>query len=122
MYKRQGEDFAVEFLHTTGLWSKYWLNDRQVPRRPWLYQSRYKTIDNLLSRYSEQYGMSGIDNERLDLYKGRKLPVEFGIFFAEEIGDVVHDSYNNTKTNHCLPRYHPETISEIQYKCVVDNN
>ena len=68
--------------------------------------------------------MSNVDNDRVDLYKGRKLPVEFGIFFAEEIGDVVHDSYNGHKNqnnqNHCLPRYHPETISEIQYKCVVN--
>ena len=45
-----GEDFTKEFITTTGGWSEYWLNDRLIPRRPWLHESNYKLIDLLLKK------------------------------------------------------------------------
>lgn len=33
-YLEYGEAFAIEFLETTTGWSKFWLNDREVARRP----------------------------------------------------------------------------------------
>ena len=29
-----GDDFAREFISTTFLWTPYWLNDREIARRP----------------------------------------------------------------------------------------
>lgn len=49
----------------------------------------------------------------VDLYKIRKLPVEFSIYFAEEIGDVVHQD----KELHCKHHTHPETLSEMGFIC-----
>ena len=43
-----GEAFAREFLRTTFLWSCFWLNEREVARRPWLHQKSYVKIDQLL--------------------------------------------------------------------------
>ena len=40
--------FAREFLRTTFLWSCFWLNEREVARRPWLHQGLYAKIDQLL--------------------------------------------------------------------------
>lgn len=45
---KYGTDFTKEFLETTFCWNKYWLDDRILSRRPWVYQSNYKLIDNLL--------------------------------------------------------------------------
>lgn len=50
-----GEAFAAEFIQTTFLWSRYWLNERELGRRPWLHQSRYVEIDNLLRQHLPQY-------------------------------------------------------------------
>ena len=86
-FLKYGIDFAVEFLYTTSWWSRYWLNDRQVPRRPWLFQKKYKKIDNLLAEYSKKYGLKDTHDRPLDMYPLRKLPVEFSIYFAHEIHD-----------------------------------
>lgn len=41
-------DFAQELIETTKDWSSYWLNDRMVPRRPWVFEKDAAKIDNLL--------------------------------------------------------------------------
>ena len=41
-----GPDFAREIIETTKDWSKYWLNDRQLARRP---NTHYAAVDELLS-------------------------------------------------------------------------
>ena len=45
---KYGNEFAKEFLYTTFCWNKFWLDDRILSRRPWVYQSNYKIIDILL--------------------------------------------------------------------------
>ena len=47
---RYGTDFAKEFIQTTAGWNVYWLNDRELPRRPWIHTSDYRSIDGLLSK------------------------------------------------------------------------
>ena len=49
------EDFAREFIETTFLWSPYWLNERELARRPWLRERSYVQIDSLLQRCIPDY-------------------------------------------------------------------
>ncbi|MCZ6787253.1 MAG: gamma-glutamylcyclotransferase, partial [Planctomycetota bacterium] len=49
------EAFAQEFLRTTEGWSAYWLNDRLLPRRPWVYQKSYKAVDRSLDSHSPSH-------------------------------------------------------------------
>ncbi len=61
------EEFAREFVTSTSLWDGPWINDRQIPRRPWVHQPRYQEIDALLAavipeafgrrRLSEEYSV-----------------------------------------------------------------
>ena len=44
-----GVDYAREILASTADWSAYWLNDRPLARRPWVYTKQYAAIDQLLS-------------------------------------------------------------------------
>lgn len=46
-----GEIFAKEFIKTTYGWSKWWLNDRTIARRPWINQPNFKIINKLLKKY-----------------------------------------------------------------------
>jgi hypothetical protein len=43
-----GPEFAREIIATTGDWSRFWLNDREQPRRPWVHTADYRNIDRLL--------------------------------------------------------------------------
>ena len=43
-----GRDFAREILETTDGWSRYWLNDRELARRPWVHDPRSDAVDALL--------------------------------------------------------------------------
>lgn len=43
-------DFARECVRTTQGWSKYWVNDRIYPRRPFAYQPNAGKIDQMLSK------------------------------------------------------------------------
>jgi len=61
------EQFAIEFINTTSGWGGPWLNDRKLPRRPWVHQPSYKVIDELLNRT--------IPEE----FKKRMLPTDFSI-------------------------------------------
>ena len=44
-----GEDFARELIDTTSDWSDYWLNDRELARRPWVRDPRSAVVDRLLN-------------------------------------------------------------------------
>ena len=43
-----GTDYAKELIETTAGWSRYWLNDRELARRPWVHDNRYQPVDHLL--------------------------------------------------------------------------
>lgn len=44
-----GEDFARELIETTSDWSNYYLNDRELARRPWVHDKTAATVDRLLA-------------------------------------------------------------------------
>ena len=44
-----GLDYAREFVETTRDWSEFWLNDRELARRPWIHDKNYSEEDTLLS-------------------------------------------------------------------------
>ena len=44
-----GPEFAREIIETTRDWSPYWLNDRTLARRPWVFDRQYAKVDALLS-------------------------------------------------------------------------
>lgn len=48
-------DFALECIRTTKGWSKYWINDRIMPRRPFEYQPQARKIDAVLEQAIPQY-------------------------------------------------------------------
>ena len=54
-------EYAQQFLSSTTGWSQYWLNDRLIPRRPWLNCPRYLMIDKLLKEYP------GLEDRKLDV-------------------------------------------------------
>ena len=61
---KYGKDYAAEFLGTTSNWSKYWINDRLIPRRPWIHVPKHKEIDTLLE----------FNIFSKDFFKFRRLP------------------------------------------------
>merc|ERR1712037_785718 len=66
-----GEAFAREFINTTFLWAPFWLNERELARRPWLHQKQYVKIDALLRECVPEY------------FRLRKLESEFAVLFAD---------------------------------------
>jgi hypothetical protein len=44
-------NFTNEFVATTVGWSEHWVNDRLLPRRPWIYQPKSTLIDTILAKY-----------------------------------------------------------------------
>jgi hypothetical protein len=44
----QNEDFAEQCITTTSGWSPHWVNDRLLPRRPFIHQPNASEIDRLL--------------------------------------------------------------------------
>jgi hypothetical protein len=50
-----GPDFAREIIETTEGWGKYWLNDRRLARRPWVFDSSYQLVDELLASYAPHF-------------------------------------------------------------------
>lgn len=44
-----GPGFAREIVETTRDWSPYWLNDRTLARRPWIFHRQFAQIDALLA-------------------------------------------------------------------------
>jgi hypothetical protein len=43
-----GQDYAREILETTDGWNQYWLNDRELARRPWVHDAKAAAVDALL--------------------------------------------------------------------------
>jgi hypothetical protein len=43
-------DFVAQCVRTTDGWSKHWVNDRPMPRRPYIYQPQAWEIDKHLNR------------------------------------------------------------------------
>ncbi len=113
-FLKYGNDYALEFLYTTSGWSRYWLNDRQVPRRPWLFQPKYRNIDTLLSEFSKKYGLMNQIGDRSNIYPLRKLPVEFSIYFAREINK---ENTENTENQDIVSSDGPNSICSNDEKC-----
>lgn len=67
-----GEDFAKEFIMSTFLWSRFWLNDRVLARRPWVHQQQYVKIDAMLKAALPQY------------FLRRRLESEYACLFDAE--------------------------------------
>jgi len=44
-----GVDYARELIETTADWSQFWLNDRELARRPWVHDSKSAAVDKLLA-------------------------------------------------------------------------
>jgi hypothetical protein len=44
-----GADFAREIIETTADWSQFWLNDRELARRPWVHDVKSGAVDKLLA-------------------------------------------------------------------------
>ena len=59
-------EFAIEFIQSTVGWDGPWLNDREVARRPWIHQPKWRAVDDLL--------MEVIPIE----YEARMLSSEYG--------------------------------------------
>ncbi len=47
-----GPDFAREILETTDGWNNYWLNDRQLARRPWVHDPSAAGVDAIIAKAS----------------------------------------------------------------------
>ncbi len=69
-----GEPFARELLETTSDWSVYWLNDRELARRPWVYNPASSQVDELLMETSEAAAK----------LQWRLFPETYSIHWAEE--------------------------------------
>jgi hypothetical protein len=64
-----GPEFAREVIETTRDWSPYWLNDRTLARRPWVFNKQSSEVDALLAAsapcfarraFSEEYAAAAI--------------------------------------------------------------
>ena len=49
-----GLDFLRRFVHTTGNWSRYWLNDRIIARRAWTHEKNYNIIDKYITKFLKE--------------------------------------------------------------------
>jgi hypothetical protein len=54
-----GQDFARELIETTADWSQYWLNDRELARRPWVHDGKVSAVDKLLAMTAPASAMLG---------------------------------------------------------------
>ncbi len=50
-----GPGFAREIIETTTGWSRYWLNDRELGRRPWVFDKSYSAVDGLLAALAPHF-------------------------------------------------------------------
>jgi hypothetical protein len=64
-----GPEFAREILETTDGWSRYWLNDRELARRPWVRDVNAAWVDAILGRSPAAAA----------LMKGRLFPEDFAV-------------------------------------------
>jgi hypothetical protein len=68
------ETFAHELLETTSDWSDFWLNDRELARRPWVYNPASSQVDALLKATPEAAAK----------LEWRLFPETYSIHWAEE--------------------------------------
>ena len=92
-YLEYGEAFAIEFLETTTGWSKFWLNDREVARRPWIFESKYKLLDSLLANHPS----SG------NTFHHRRLEVEYAKYFLQ--GQSADSGYGEEHRKPAVPEF-----------------
>jgi hypothetical protein len=69
-----GEDFAHELLETTSDWSDFWLNDRELARRPWVHDPASSQVDQLLMESAQAAAK----------LQWRLFPEPYAIHWAEE--------------------------------------
>ncbi len=50
-----GPGFAREIIATTAGWSRFWLNDRELARRPWVFDKDYSAVDHLLAALAPHF-------------------------------------------------------------------
>lgn len=50
-----GPGFAREIIETTAGWNRYWLNDRELARRPWVFDKSYSAVDKLLAALAPHF-------------------------------------------------------------------
>jgi hypothetical protein len=50
-----GPEFAREIIATTKGWSTFWLNDRVLPRRPWVFDRHSAAVDELLAAFAPHF-------------------------------------------------------------------
>jgi len=50
-----GPGFAREIIATTTGWSRFWLNDRELARRPWVFDKNYSAVDKLLAALAPDF-------------------------------------------------------------------
>lgn len=50
-----GPAYARELIETTRNWSAYWLNDRELARRPWVFDKKSGAVDRLLATLVPQF-------------------------------------------------------------------
>ena len=62
-----GPDFAREILETTDGWNNYWLNDRQLARRPRVHDPSAAGVDAIIAKASTA----------ASLMKGRLFPEDY---------------------------------------------
>ncbi|HJS87833.1 MAG TPA: gamma-glutamylcyclotransferase family protein [Acetobacteraceae bacterium] len=65
-----GPDYAREIIATTTDWNSYWLNDRELPRRPWVFDKQSAGVDKMLAanaphfadrRFPEAYAVERLE-------------------------------------------------------------
>ena len=70
-----GDAFARELIETTMDWSPYWLNDRELARRPWVYDKNHSEVDDLLAA----------TEPAATAFKNRLFPEEFSKYFVQPL-------------------------------------
>ena len=78
-------EFAIEFIQSTVGWDGPWLNDREVARRPWIHQPKWRAVDDLLMEVipieyearmlSSEYGAWLIGVAQATAAEGEETPV-----------------------------------------------
>jgi hypothetical protein len=69
-----GPDFAREIIETTAGWSQYWLNDRRVARRPWVFDSAAPAVDDLLAATAPHFADRRFAEDYAARFLGREAP------------------------------------------------
>jgi len=68
-----GENFTSDFVNTTKDWSQWWVNDRLLPRRPWIYQPLAGTIDRILAAHLSVELLASIEFDNPQLFETEQV-------------------------------------------------